>query len=77
MSDKHVVLDSHTLAYECMTGDLDVLAYLCAFLDLNKCTDLGVVPHLAAIHVDKGENLDSLPELHVGGDALVQVQFDS
>jgi hypothetical protein len=65
VSHEHFVLDGYALADKSMTGYLAVLPYLCAFLNLDTCPNLGVVPDPASIEIHKVIDFDILAKLYV------------
>ena len=49
MTDKDIIFNRHSLANECMTGNLNSASDFDAFLNLNKGAYLGFVSDLTAI----------------------------
>jgi hypothetical protein len=73
MAHEDIVLDGHPFANERVAGDLAICTDKGVLLDLHESAHLGVIPDGAAIQVDMIEDLDALPDLHIGGDALGRV----
>src|SRR5215831_14238246 len=73
VTDKHVIVNGHSLAHERVTGDFAVLADFCIPLHFHKCANLSVVANLAAVEIDESAQSHTRAELHVGSNMQIRV----
>lgn len=75
--DENLILNRHTFAYKSVTGDLTTRTNPGTFLNLNKGSNLGIISNDAPVKICEGKNLDPLAKLHIRGNALIKLVWNT